>query len=373
MFSRGRFSTVDGIPFLILLLGLWATPIFAQEPRGGQEGIHVCELVALPEGTTVVTGAARDSATDVALPGASISFFWEAAETGSAERAHAYADAGGRYAACPIPTSREVRVFASFPRRRAEALINLPSGSQAIQVDFQMTPTEPDIAARSKITFETSDPLQESSAIMGLVIDTETGGPLVGVQIYFGEGGDLGTVTGPDGRFVFDQLEAGDYLLTVERLGYQTAEEEIDMTSPTRATATVRLVPEAIAAPPLRVTVNRAISEEARGFGGARYEATAEEMARLPYGQLTDVIRRHMPGIEVRRDFRGCPILRARGGVPLIEVDGALSPDPCIIEFFGVDDIERIVFIPGIEASIRYGTAATNGVIQIETKRGGGR
>jgi hypothetical protein len=56
--------------------------------------------------------------------------------------------------------------------------------------------------------------------IAGILVNGVTGAPIAKAKVSLGSNPSI--VTGPDGRFRFDGLEAGEYSLRAERLGYVT-------------------------------------------------------------------------------------------------------------------------------------------------------
>ena len=63
--------------------------------------------------------------------------------------------------------------------------------------------------------------LAQTQSISGVVLDESTHQPLIGANVFL-EGTRWGTTTDEDGVFILKNLPAGEYVLVVEFLGYQT-------------------------------------------------------------------------------------------------------------------------------------------------------
>lgn len=79
----------------------------------------------------------------------------------------------------------------------------------------------------------------EPGSIMGVVQDADTAEPLVDVQVTIADGG-LSVITGADGRFHLNDLEAGTYEIALSRAGYHRA--SLTVTLPPSTTAEVGVI-----------------------------------------------------------------------------------------------------------------------------------
>ena len=324
-----------------------------------------------PEGTVgaVVRGAVRDSASGVALPGASVTFSWQGVRPGETV---AVTDGTGRYTACGVPVGLPVHVLAIFPQRRGEVVLTFGEGTRDAELDLDASGPVPVDGARieSEVAVRPGPNGASGSHILGVVRDGVTGAALTGAQVALPELG-LGAVSGPDGTFRIEAVPTGSHALTVEFLGYDTGEATIDAgTGPVRVAA--RLVPSPIVMAALELRIPAPEDRESRARGESRYVLTAAEIPPntiLPVGQL---LARRMPGL--RHEVRGaCSVLRTRDGeIRLIVLDGQRIYDTCVLQLVRPEDIERIELLPGISAAVLYGPEASGGVLVVTTKRGGG-
>lgn len=231
---------------------------------------------------------------------------------------------------------------------------------------------------------------QTEGLVRGVVVDNQ-GAPLSGAQILV-EGTGRGGVTGPTGTFQISGVPPGDHVLVVTMLGY--AEGRLTVTTgndPVR----FELSRTAIDLDGIVVTGTPGETQR-RAVGNTVTSINAEETLELaPVPDVTSLINSRAPGVVVTPGtgmVGGGPTIRIRGASsfslntqPLIYVDGVRVDNGIgggiSIQGFGSgvvnrlndinpEDIESIEIIKGPAASTLYGTEASNGVIQIITKRG---
>jgi hypothetical protein len=65
-----------------------------------------------------------------------------------------------------------------------------------------------------------------NSSLYGTIIDMETGDPLSNAAVVLSPGGKSKT-TGSDGNYEFNDLDAKQYTITVQKTGYQTNRKTI--------------------------------------------------------------------------------------------------------------------------------------------------
>ncbi|MBQ9864694.1 MAG: carboxypeptidase-like regulatory domain-containing protein [Bacteroidales bacterium] len=66
--------------------------------------------------------------------------------------------------------------------------------------------------------------------ISGTVIDVDTDEPIAGSTVTLSPGG-LNTYTGSDGHFAFNEIDAQQYTITVQKTGYQANRKTIEVLS----------------------------------------------------------------------------------------------------------------------------------------------
>lgn len=337
-------------------------------PAGAQpEGAPCPDGVATAE-TAAVSGVVRDSATGVALPAARVTFTWDRGPDQAIGEADAVTDAEGRYAVCPVPTGVPLTLASTFPRRRAEAVVMLPSGRDRVRLDFVLTGIEaPDADRPSRVSLLETGAAGTSITVTGTVRDQATGAPLVGAQVSVPALG-IGTVSVPGGRFRIDGIPKGEHVLRVEHLGYRAAEATIG-SADSDLTAVAWLAPQAIAMDALEVRARSIRSDVERGSGASRYRLSRSDFEDRPAATLTEILRSKVPGLRTGRDGRGCPVLETRRGRALIVVDGMPFRDGCVLAEVDPDAIESVEVLSTVAASTRWGSLGGNGVIEITTRR----
>ena len=232
---------------------------------------------------------------------------------------------------------------------------------------------------------------QETGSVAGVVVAEGSAAPISGAQVA-AEGTPRATVTDAAGRFTLGGLPAGEVRLTARRIGFAL----------TRATARVGatdvrivLAERAAQLDEVVVTGTAGVTER-RAVGNAVSNIDAAEIAATqPVRSFQDLLTGRASGVSVvassgqvgtgsRIRVRGASSLSLAND-PLIYVDGirvdntqASGPtnqafgSRSVSRFndFDPDDIESIEVIKGPAAATLYGTEASNGVIQIITKRG---
>lgn len=243
---------------------------------------------------------------------------------------------------------------------------------------------------------------QETRTITGQVAAAGTAAPLSSVQISV-QGTGYGTVSGNDGRFEVT-APSGSAVLVFRLIGYQTREVEVGAN---QGTLEVQLETDVLQLDELVVS-GRATSVQRQNLANAVSTLSAEEVSEVPSASVEQQLYGKMAGVDVQSNS-GAPggglqvTLRGVTTVigahkPLYVVDGIIvsnatvpngihnitesSTDPVSggeqdnspnrIADLDPNDIESIEVLKGASASAIYGSKASNGVIIITTKRGGG-
>ena len=74
-------------------------------------------------------------------------------------------------------------------------------------------------------------PASEGAAVKGQVLHSMTGEPIVGAKIIVQEDRRQ-TLSGQDGRFLFDRVKPGTYHLSVEAQGFSARHQEVHVAAP---------------------------------------------------------------------------------------------------------------------------------------------
>lgn len=233
---------------------------------------------------------------------------------------------------------------------------------------------------------------QNSGSFSGAVTDSRSGTPIPGVSVFI-ENTSYGAVTDFDGNYSFQaDLQQADYTLVASYLGYSTEKISVsysggDITNNFAMSEDLLNLDEVV------VTGNPA-GVNKRTLGNAISSVKAEDLVNNGAIAVDQAISGKISGALVQQnsgDPAGGISIRLRGpstvlgnSDPLYIVDGIIisnsSNSNNLVDLGGnsqnrlVDlnpnDIERIEIIKGAAAAAIYGSRASNGVVQIFTKRG---
>src|SRR5687768_15060853 len=238
----------------------------------------------------------------------------------------------------------------------------------------------------------------QTGSIVGRVVATRTAQPLAGVAVEI-EGTRLGAVTDGDGRYRIVNVPPGAPTVVARRIGYSLERQTVTVELERAATADFVLQATPISLDQVVITGTAGPGERLRSIGNSVATinvAQAVQLAAPP--TLGSLLNARAPGVLINlssgRLGSGPSItIRGRssigqGNSPLLYVDGVrvnnstglgapaggLGQQGSAIggrlDDFNPEDIESIEIIKGPAASTIYGTEASNGVIQIITKKG---
>jgi TonB-dependent SusC/RagA subfamily outer membrane receptor len=229
----------------------------------------------------------------------------------------------------------------------------------------------------------------QEGTVAGRVLDAATQQPLIGAQVVV-DGTSLGTVTDVRGRFQIRGVSGESVTLRVVMIGYRTAtrvaragDSDIEILMSETALALDQIV---VTGTP----------------GGTRTRAIGNSVGRVSAGEVVEVapvastqnlLSGRVPGLVIMPASGNVGtggVTRVRGvstlsltNEPLIYIDGVrVNNDPRAgpnirqgrqvnrLNDLNPEDIESIEVIKGPAAATLYGTEASNGVIQIITKKG---
>ncbi len=235
----------------------------------------------------------------------------------------------------------------------------------------------------------------QTATVTGLVSDANTLVPLSGVEIQV-QGTDINGATNNDGRFILLNVPVGEVVLTAALIGRRTVEQAVTVTADAATEVNFLLVETAINLDEIVVT-GTAGEQQARSLGTTVGSLpVAETQAVAPRDNFETMLGGAVPGVNVAYGgghVGGGNNIRIRGagsmvlsGQPLIYIDGVRvnSGGPGAEGTLGVGTqspasrlndispelIESLEIIKGPAAATLYGTEASNGVINIITKRG---
>jgi TonB-linked SusC/RagA family outer membrane protein len=234
-------------------------------------------------------------------------------------------------------------------------------------------------------------PAKFAANIKGKVTDKESGQPVQAAQVSAVVGTSrIGALTDVNGEYIIRGAPAGQLRVTVSRIGFTPSSQTVTVPSDGDVTANFVLSHAALQ---LEEIVTTATGEQSRReIGNAVKSVKVDSIVNTaPVTNVSEMLQARAAGVQVIQTqgvLGSSPNIRIRGvsslslsNEPLIVVDGArFSNENEPGNLSGVrinrlatldpEEIENIDVIPGPSAAALYGTAASNGVIVITTKKG---
>ena len=232
---------------------------------------------------------------------------------------------------------------------------------------------------------------RSTGSITGQVIDRQTTRPLVGAQVRI-TGTDRGAMTGEGGSYRITGVEPGNVTVAAQRIGYAAVSRTVTVTPDATTTADFGLTVSVTTLDQVIVTATGQ-SERKRESGVTTATIDGSQVVKAAVSTFADVLSSRSPGVVVQQaagESGAGARIRIRGSNsislsndPLIIVDGIRvdnsanstaigtgGQQPSRYNDINPENIASIEIIKGPAASSLYGTAASNGVIQITTKKG---
>ena len=230
----------------------------------------------------------------------------------------------------------------------------------------------------------------QAGTVAGVVVDGKTGRPVPGVIVTV-EGTEASARTDGRGQFRLANLADGPVTLRAVGIGYVPFTRRVET-----GTENLRLELTESIVKLDEVIVTGTVGEvQQRTLGNAIGKVdVSSTVAVAPPAKLQDILSVNVPGVRIIRSSGavgsgGLTRIRGSGSLsltnePLVYVDGirvnnanAVASEafngydgPSRINDLVAEEIERIEVLKGPSAATIYGTEASNGVIQIITKRG---
>lgn len=229
-------------------------------------------------------------------------------------------------------------------------------------------------------------------SIEGTVTEARTGETMPGVNVVI-EGTSIGASTDADGKYIIDNIDSGTYNLQAKFIGYATQSQEITISGDETITVNFKLGQSSVNLDELVVT-GAGGPVEKKKLGNSIASIGADELETSPISSFSDAIQGREPGLVglpsggatgegSRIRIRGSASL-SQSNEPLIYIDGVRVDNaggfgglvgndggsPSRLDDINPDIIERVEVLKGAAAATLYGTEASNGVIQIFTKKG---
>jgi TonB-dependent SusC/RagA subfamily outer membrane receptor len=232
----------------------------------------------------------------------------------------------------------------------------------------------------------------QTGSVSGFVNDSLTGRPIADASVR-AEGTSIASRTNPQGRFTLVGLTGTTVNLVVTHLGHQP----VTRSATVGATNVAILLPRSTLRLDELVITGQAGNTEVRALGnvvGVVDMSSAQLVT--PSKGVQEALSVSVPGLQVQRasgQLGTGGVTRIRGvsslslsSEPIIFIDGVRADNtpgsnsiaftngggdtPSRINDIDPNDIESIQVLKGPSAATLYGTEASNGVIQIITKRG---
>lgn len=237
----------------------------------------------------------------------------------------------------------------------------------------------------------------QSGIIRGVVTDARSGQAVASALVEV-EGTRLSAVADQAGQYRIADVPAGNRTVVARRIGYGQVRQAVQVPASGEVRVDLRMEVAVIQLDQV-VATGTAGGARLRTIGSsvAVLDAAAkQELARAP--DMTSLLNARVPGVRINQTsgrVGASPSINIRGrsslglsSAPLIYIDGVRADNSTGLSAFGgqlgaqgaavrgrlndihPDDIESIEVIKGPAAAAIYGTEASNGVIQIITRRG---
>lgn len=216
----------------------------------------------------------------------------------------------------------------------------------------------------------------QSFSVSGKVCDAATGEPLPGAVVNIDE---IWAITGEDGCFELDRIQAGEYTLASSLLGYVDASVDIKVTSDVSGIE-IRMKQSSLALSEVVVTAQRP-----KDGIGTTHDIGRNALDHLQLSNMTDMSALLPGGKTANPDLTSASSFSVRSGgssagnaafSTAVEVDGVrIGNNAGFAEMSGVDtrsiavdNVESVEVISGVP-SAEYGDLGS-GMVKIRTKRG---
>ncbi|TVP48494.1 MAG: SusC/RagA family TonB-linked outer membrane protein [Gemmatimonadales bacterium] len=235
-------------------------------------------------------------------------------------------------------------------------------------------------------------PLLGQGVLTGTVTEAGTLRPLTSAQVFV-VGTTVGALTNSRGQFTIPNVPAGEVQLRAELLGFAGVSRTVTVATGESVTVDFQLRQTTLALEQIVVT-GAGAGTERRRLGNTIASIDVGELQSAPVSSMSEILTGREPGVlslpgggmagqGARIRIRGSASL-SQSNEPVIYVDGirvdnaqgfglgvgAPGGSPSRLDDINPESIERIEILKGAAAATLYGTQASNGVIQIFTKRG---
>lgn len=368
--GRQEVRVFDETETRLRLTGLTETGRRVVTVRGEQG-----ELIYDAERATVA-GTVWDSTRSRPLEGAVVRL----AGTGRADTT----GPAGRFRIAGVGGSGAYRLYPDHPRYEA---LGLAPDTAAVEL-------RPGRVAEQSFAVPSGVRPPRTGTVFGAVVEHRSTEPVSGVRVVLDDGA-LMQVTDSTGTFRFPEVPAGEHRIAVHHVGYRDWTDTVRVSPGDTAALRLQVSRRVVELEPMEVEVDR--PEQARFFGEASrtYALEGPELGKVRKRTSTvaGLVRAlDVPGLAVReerikKDQPGPvgPIWKRRicvevnrndartQGCSMVDVyiDGVQVAKPGIrLRSMDENVIQRVEFVPAVEAGARFGTGSSYGVLLIETRSG---
>src|SRR5690242_2766934 len=227
-----------------------------------------------------------------------------------------------------------------------------------------------------------------AGVIEGTITDASTHAPLASAQVFV-VGTRLGAMVNPDGKYHIAGVPAGSVQIQARLIGYAQVTKNATITAGQTTTVDFALAQSAVTLGDIVVTgTGGAVQEKKLGNTVAKVDVAA--LKNAPIRNPDEVLQGRVPGVSMvpssgvtgegaRIRIRGNASL-SQSNEPIIYIDGVRVDNggssgnggATVSRLDDIDPstIDHIEVLKGAAAATLYGTEASNGVIQIFTKKG---
>ena len=233
----------------------------------------------------------------------------------------------------------------------------------------------------------------QTGIVEGQVVASQTGDPLPGVSVVI-EGENVGAATDAQGNYTIQSVSPGEVTLVASFVGYSTQRQTVQVEANQTVTADFELASDRLGLDEVVVTGTGGQVEK-RKLGNTISTVNAEDLEDSPVNNVSELLQGREPGVQSipgsgmagqgsQIRIRGSSSL-SQSNEPVVYIDGIRADNGGGFSGFvgaggpattsRLDDlnpaaIQRVEILKGAAAATLFGSEASNGVIQIFTKRG---
>ena len=219
------------------------------------------------------------------------------------------------------------------------------------------------------VTGEADAQAEPRARVVGVVIDSSTGDPIVAAHVRLLPG-HKEELTHSDGRFVLEDLTPGSYTLVIEQLGYRSVSRDVDARAGATSEHRIVLVVSAIRMGEIIVTGTLTPRTRDEMLSPVSTLAGAELDRRV--GETVAAMLENKPGLAVTSlgPATGRPVIRGLGGDRILVLEdgqrlgdvSSLSSDHAV----AINPLTaRQVEVVRGPMSLIYGSSALGGVVNV--------